>query len=106
MSNTITPSKSAILGVVKQMKATEKTDKMDIDPNDAALYQLTEMPGWKLVSDYIDRRIESLSDINDIEKLDLASIGMRFVMIETVKGELKGIISLVENSSKFVEEQE
>jgi len=104
--NVVTPSKSAILGTVKQIRASEKTAKMEIDPKDAALYQLAQMPGWEQLKKYIERRIESLGEIDGMEKMDLADIGMRYIMINLVKEELKNVINMVEVSSKFVEEQE
>ena len=106
MPSPVAPDKSAVFGVVKKMRAQEKTDKMDIEPNDAALYQLSQMPGWEILKDYVERRIKSLTVLDISEKEDLANIGMRYVMTTLVREELENVISRVENSSKFVAQQQ
>jgi len=106
-NNAVVPDKTAILNVVKQMRVEQEVEKGGrIDRKDEALYELAQMSGWKVLREYLERRIEHLSNLEDqkINEMSLAEIGMRHLMVSQILAELKNVIKKVERSSKFVTE--
>lgn len=107
MPDAVTPDKTAILNVVKQIKAEEDVAKVgNIDKRDEALYAMSQMSGWEVLKKYIERRVEHLSNLEDqkIGEMSLSEIGMRHLMVSQILAELKNVIKKVERSSKFVAE--
>ncbi len=108
MPDAIVPDKTAILNVVRQLKVDDKLEKGEnLKNKDESLYELSQMNGWKLLKDYIRRRIEHLRNLEDtkINEMDLAEIGMRHLMVSQILAELENVIKRVERSSNFVMEE-
>jgi len=108
MPEAVVPDKTAILNVVKQMKAEEKVEeKGGLDKRDTSLYEMAQMSGWTVLKKYLNKRIEHLGNLEDqkINEMSLSEIGMRHLMVSQILAELKNVIKLVERSNKFVSEE-
>ena len=103
--NAVTPDKSAILDVVKQMKASEKTEEAKVNPKDSAYYEMSKTSGWKNLKRYVEKRKLKLMHLLDDSVADkpLAEIGTKYLMVRQIVTELDNLIRTVERSEKFVE---
>jgi len=103
--NAVTPDKSAILDVVKQLKATDKVVNKKIDKKDESYYHLSMMTGWENIKNYIEKRKKHLMNTLDESVVDksLSEIGTKYIMVRQIIVELDNLVSLVEKSSNFVD---
>lgn len=107
MSKAVTPSRSAILKLAKQMNH-EREQATELDPEDLQLSELTGLKGWEYLKEYIQRRKDDLkpqidlTDSNDDEILK--GYGLRTIIYDLVCSELDLIIRKVEDANKVVKE--
>lgn len=104
MLDAVVPDKSAFLDVVKQIKAEQKVDKVNVSSKDASYYEMSKMSGWTNLRRFIETRKENLLTSLDqsIVGEDLAQIGTKYVIVRQIISELDNIIKTVEKSSNFV----
>lgn len=105
MQDAVVPNNSA-LKFIREVR--EKQSNIEADPKDKALHQLSEMPGWKDLKEYINNLKESLKPELDM-KADsdedmFRSYGMRMILYELASEQLDNIIQRVEDASNEIKE--
>lgn len=110
----IHPQASTLLSVAKEMqqlKRSESDAKKGIDPEDAVLADLANMPGWRVLKNYILRIKEGLKP--DYQGLAesmkdgdfFQSYGMRTVIYDILAEQLDAVIEKVEGTEDVVTQE-
>lgn len=100
-----TPSRSGLLQFAREIHESEADRKIDLD--DRYLYELTSMPGWKILKRLVETYKQELKPHFNIEGNDdefFKSYGMRSVVYDIVSDRLDSLVKRVEDAEEVVKE--
>ena len=96
--------RTALLQFAREMHSDREGDEL-LDSEDLSLYELTTLPGWKILKDLIESRKVALKPHFNIEGNDdefFKSYGMRSVIYDIVTSQLDDLVERVENAREIV----
>lgn len=96
------PTPNSIGAVLRDLK--RHTNEGQATNKDDALAEIATMPGWKQLKEYIDARIAYLGDMVKGDMTDLQAVGLKAIVSDLVKDELRGIVQKVEKTKEAVDD--
>lgn len=94
--------------VIMDLKRSNEPPKQGLDGRDEKLAELAGMPGWKVLKEYIEARIREIGQMvsGKLGEDSLEAIGLKAILAELTRDELKAIITRVDRAKEVVEEDD
>lgn len=108
--NQAVPPTMSGIDFVREMRASEK--QADTNPDelrDREVAYVASTPGWQHIQQRIQRRIDSLrglTDVDNLHELDRSEIGERFLIASVASKELDDLLHFVTSKAKYFEDKD